>query len=36
MENMKSLEKLDLRWNKFHSAPEWFAQLEQHGCVIYT
>ena len=29
------LEKLDLRWVDSLKAPEWFAELEARGCLVY-
>jgi hypothetical protein len=32
---LTNLEKLDVRWNKLSSHPEWFQRLEQRGCTVY-
>jgi hypothetical protein len=29
------LDKLDLRWVDTLPSPEWFASLEERGCLIY-
>ena len=31
---LKSLERLDLRWNKNISKPEWLDQLDEE-CIVY-
>jgi hypothetical protein len=36
MINLANLEKLDLRWNKLSSIPEWIHELEQHGCTVFV
>src|SRR2546425_12598649 len=33
--DLPNLEKLDARWNKLSSLPEWFQRLEQRGCTVY-
>ncbi len=33
--DLPNLEKLDARWNKLSSLPEWFQRLEQQGCTVY-
>jgi len=36
MINLVSLEKLDLRWNKFESLPAWIKEIEERGCIVYS
>jgi Leucine-rich repeat (LRR) protein len=33
---LPNLEKLDLRWNKLLTVPNWIGTLEERGCLVYT
>ncbi|HAT46070.1 MAG TPA: hypothetical protein DCS90_13295, partial [Ktedonobacter sp.] len=34
--DLTNLVKLDVRWNKLSSFPEWLQRLEERGCTVFT